>query len=69
MDTLNWSKVTVKTFILIQKISNKCCSSANHIRVISKRSRDTEDWSNAENTGINYILTCKWHHVTVFTVF
>jgi len=44
-------------------------SSANHIRVISEGSRDTEDWSNAENTGINYILTCKWHHVTVFTVF
>jgi len=44
-------------------------SSANHIRVISEGSRDTEDWSNAENTGINYILTCKLHHVTVFTVF
>ncbi len=49
--------------ITIFNIDNKKCllSSNQHIRMISEKSRDTEDWSNdAGNsvciTGINYIL-------------
>jgi len=43
-DALNWSKMTVNTFIMLNSIDN------NKKGFLSTKSRDPEDWSNdAEN--------------------
>ncbi len=80
-DALNWSKVMINTFIMLQKISisDKCCSSelCIHQRNQKKkillvyyydfwRSCDTEDWSNdAENTALITEINYSLTHIHI----
>ncbi len=69
-NALYWSKLTVKTFIMLQKIY----ISNQHVRTISEGSCDNEYWHNScwkfsfGKTAINYILII-FHNITILTVF
>ncbi len=52
----NWSQFTQKMFSTLIIIRNVSLAANQHIRMISERSRDTEDWSNdTVNTALHHI--------------
>ncbi len=55
---VSWFPQNYELFSALIIIKNVFWAANTHIKMISERSCDTEDWSNdAENAGINYMLT------------